>query len=242
MFVEDLRTTRFGRKSIGIEKLTGEELRSQRALCHQMISLLAPSYENPTAIFAREFKHCSNAYLGYSSSGKLVCFYLVSFEAHIIRGDLRSTVYLGLSGTSEESKGSGAVAQLYKACLHDIKLHDLTLGKNSILWATTATPTAYLAAWKYLDGVEPRIDGTYSATGKEIVAAIRKHAGFPPPMVNSHPFLLRGVAYDTRYSVSEQRRIERVVARLRFSLFKDCGVDERNNDRLLFIAIPSEDR
>ena len=48
--------------------------------------------------------------------------------------------------------------------------------------------------------------------------------------------MLHGIAENTLYSEAESARIERICKAKGFTLFRDLGIDEREQDRLLFVA------
>ena len=108
-------------------------------------------------------------------------------------------------------------------------------GRRLLLWATTATPVTYFAASIFSD-LDPFLDGTYQTGHLNYVDAIRSKLALPERNSSSHPYVLRGVAKDTRYSQSEVLNILRFAATKNFDLLNKLHIDERRGDRLLMIG------
>jgi hypothetical protein len=94
----------------------------------------------------------------------------------------------------------------------------------------------FLIVSRSMADTEPRRDGAYSAWGARVARALREKLHLPPAAPGEHPFVLRGIAEDTRYSDIERRRIDRVRRFKRFTLFERLGIDEAAHDRLLGFA------
>ena len=207
----------------------------------EILQLVQPSYENPAAVLAREFEHCDTIYLARDDEDNLVAFFMVAWQTMMLKGEAVPAVYLGWTGASERARASGAVkrefyAQLYGRFMSDAVNLEKKAGRRLLFWGTTATPSGYFALQMAFVEIEPQIDGTYSAEGAEIARHLQRRMGVVNHASESHPFVLHGVATDTRYSAKEVERIELICRNKGFSLFKELGVEERNGDRLLFIC------
>ena len=108
-------------------------------------------------------------------------------------------------------------------------------GKRLLTWATKATPVTYFGA-SFFHNLEPFLDGGYQTTHLVYVDAIRRKLDLPDRSDSSHPYVLRGVAKDTRYSQSEIHKILRFSANKKFDLLNRLEIDERRGDRLLMIG------
>jgi len=206
-----------------------------------IMQLVQPSYEDPTALLAREFEHCDTIYLARDDDDNLVAFFMVAWETLLFKGEALPTVYLGWTSASETARASRVVwrdffEQLYGSFFSDALNWEKESGRRLLFWGTTATPSGYFALQRGFVELEPRIDGEYSAEGAEIAGLLRRRMGITDQVSECHPFVLHGVAADTRYSAKEAERIELICRKKSFTLFKELGVEERDGDRLLFIC------
>src|SRR5262249_53902641 len=145
-------------------------------------------------------------------------------------------VFLGLSATSRETKGSGVVRQMYEKFLEEARGWERALDRPLLLWATTAAPSAYNAANVLFADLQPRPDASYTAEGTVVANALRRLYGLGPAAAGEHPFVMRKVATGTRYSPQEEARIEAICTEKRFDLFEKTGVDQPAGDRILLIC------
>jgi hypothetical protein len=225
---------------LNVETIPARSFKNDAALRREILELVAPSYEDPSAVVAREWAHCNSLYLARAEDGRLICFFLVAWEALEVEGCGNvQTLYLGLSAARQEVKDTGVIGSLYFRCIDDVIAWERESGRRLILWGTTATPTVYLAARAVLDEIEPRLDGSYSPSGAEIAHAVRRKLAVPSSN-GEHPFVLKLAASNTRYSPPEAERISRFCQARGFTLFQNLGVDEACGDRLLFIAVAPE--
>jgi hypothetical protein len=213
----------------------------------EVMKLVQPSYEDPAAVLEREFEHCDTIYLARDDEDNLAAFFMVAWETMSFKGEALPTVYLGWTGASELARASRVVwrdfyEQLYGSFISDAINWERESGRRLLFWGTTATPSGYYALQRGFVELEPRIDGKYSAEGAEIARLLRRRMGVTNQESESNPFVLRGVAADTRYSAEEAERIEMICRKKGFTLFKELGVEERDGDRLLFICrLPQSD-
>jgi len=219
-----------------IVRTSGGALRSQPALCRELVDVARPSYQDPTAILSREIWDCSRAYLGMDSRGAVSCFYLTGWRPLHVGQKVMPAVHLGLSVTRQVTKNTGQIAALYHACLDDTQRWEAQHGRSLLLWSTTASPTVFLVYSQFLRDTEPRIDGTFTERGARIARAIRAELGVDPCEGATHPFVVPNIATDTLYSHAERRRVERIMRKKRFTLFRELGVDEARRDRLILHA------
>lgn len=224
-----------------ISEIRDGAFREDENLRQAILQLVQPSYENPTAVLAREFEHCDTIYLAKDDEDNLVAFFMVAWETLMVKGEALPTVYLGWTGASEGARAAGVVwqgfyEQLYGSFMSDALDWEKKTGRRLLFWGTTATPSGYFALQRGFVELEPRIDGTYSGEGAEIALHLQRRMGIVNHASESHPFVLHGVAKDTRYSAKEAERIELICQKKGFALFKKLGVEERNGDRLLFIC------
>jgi hypothetical protein len=202
------------------------------------LDVAAPSYVDPSAVLYREWSRCDTLYLACDSHG-LQGFYLARFDIVDTGGRWLPTVYMGLSATRDGVKGKGIGNMLYAHGLTDALKWQAQEHEKLILWTTTATPIVYLRVQSGLKGANPRPDGSYSADAAAIAAAICRDLGKRQPRTH-HPFVLKGIANDIRYSAREAQRIQQTKAQLNFTLFDELGIDEAQGDRLLvFGEVPS---
>ena len=219
-----------------IERKAETEWKQDPSLRSEVANLVAPSYVDATAMLAREFEKNTTIYLLRDEAGVLVSFLMVGWgEIPAETGPVPS-VYVGLSATSQGTKGSGQVRQVYQAFIEDAAEWERATGRRLLLWGTTATPSAYHAVNLIFAGVDPRADGAYSSEAVTHVPALRQALGVGSPGHDEHPFVLHGAAENTRYSDAEYSRITAIARRNGFDLFDRLGVDERRGDRLLCVG------
>jgi hypothetical protein len=209
--------------------------RSNRQLLEEIRDVLAPSYLDASALLDREVAHCETLYLATDEDRRLSAFFMVAWESITVGGVNLPSVYMGLSAAREDLKSTGHVRDLYAMFVSDAATWQRITGRTLVLWYTTATPSAYLAASAMFDNVEPRPDGTYSERAARIAAAITS-AAYPGVESNGHPFVLSAAAPNTRYSERERIRIDGLCQKKGFTLFTILGIDESKGDRLLSIC------
>ena len=80
------------------------------------------------------------------------------------------------------------------------------------------------------------MNGDFDETGKNIVESIIKEK-FPELEIDKrHPFILRSVAQNTVYSVSEQQRLIQATENLGMDVFQRFNLKEENADRFLMFG------
>ena len=223
------------RGRLSIHPVSGQRLRADAALQAELAGLAGPSYEDPSAILAREVADCTHLYLRRDADGRLAGFFMVRHELAAAAGGL-PLVHLGWSVCRDDLKGRGATMALFGRGIRDVQRWERRLGRRALLWSTTASPTIYLGVARHLAEVEPRPDASYSADGARHAARLRARLGAAAPAAGEHPFAVRAIAAATRYSAAERARLERVCRQRGFGLFARLGIDETRADRLIFIA------
>jgi hypothetical protein len=220
---------------LNIYTIGSELFRTDEALRREMLDLLASSYQDPSALLARELEHCNSLYLARDGD-RLLCFFFVAWETVEVDGyGSASTIYLGLSATRQEVANTGFIGSVYFRCEKDIVCWERKNKRRLLLWGTTANPTIYLVMCAFRACVEPALDGSYSSLGAKLARAFRSKLAAPLSN-DEHPFVLKGLAGGTRYSREEVERIERVSETKKFSLLCALGINEAAGDRMLFIA------
>lgn len=204
-------------------------------LKHELHQIIKTSYLNTSDLLDREMQRCKHIYLGYIKK-VLSCFFMVQWDDVNIENEIRKCVYLGLSATNEAFKNKGYVKFCYDAFIKDAQKWEQTKRTQLLLWSTTATPSAYLAALKLFDDVNPKIDGTYSNEAVKKAISIKK-AYYPSALPNEkyHVFHLKNIAKNTRYSEVEVERISRIIEIKKIELFKKFNLNENQGDRILLI-------
>ncbi|MGH9752601.1 MAG: hypothetical protein ACREA2_07440 [Blastocatellia bacterium] len=175
--------------------------------------------EDPTALITREFEHCDTLYLAKTENDVLAAIFMVAWETIDIGGKLLPTVYLGLSATSEDTKNTGIVRELYSNFISDGARWEQNTGCRLLLWATTATPSAFYAAQTLFAEVHPDFKGKYSQEAAEIALRLHQQMGISTRIDGTHPFVVHNVATNTRYSQIEIARIELISTKKNFLLF-----------------------
>jgi hypothetical protein len=219
-----------------VQTIARDAFRYDAGLKEEIFNLLRPSYEDPTSLLERELEHCDTLYVARGIDGRLMAFFLVAWEPLTVNGETLQSVYLGLSATSQETKGSGIVRNLYERFRCDASSWERENRRQLVLWGTTATPSAYAGANLLFDQLAPRADGSYSPWAAGVANIIRRRFSLADKEADSNPFVLRAVAHKTRYSKAEVDRIKTIVERTNFTLFRQLEIDEPRGDRLLLIC------
>jgi len=218
-----------------VVKLTNGQHRSDERLLKEMQNLVTPSYADSCDPLAKEVQFCDTCFLAYDDA-VLVGFFMTRHYAIQRAGQTFLTVYLGLSAIAQHLKGTVAVRLLYGACLTDLAQVDTSSFDGSFLWGTTANPTVFVAASRYLNGIQPNSDGTFGESNLYALELLKEEFagwGWQTKSSPQHPYVLCGVA-TARYSFERRQRMSKFTRR--FTLFDDLGIDESNGDRLIFVA------
>lgn len=215
-----------------VEKIKTSSINENVKNC--ISEILNESYLQSTYLIAEEYKKCDWIYLSYIDED-VVSFFMVGWHQLIIKNKIRNCVYCGLSATLNKYKHKGLVKYGYQAFIDDAIRFEITKNKDKlILWATTATPYSYTMALRLFDGVLPNFDGSYSTDYSEIATLIKQEF-YPTALKSEYPFLLKGVAKKTQYSLEEKARIQKLIDIKKLSLFTNYNFNEEKGDRLLLI-------
>ena len=84
--------------------------------------------------------------------------------------------------------------------------------------------------------MDPCLDGTYRESNLKYVEAIRASLNVSKPRNGDHPFVLKGIAQNTRYSDRERKAIKEFTIAKGFELFDHLKVKEEEGDRLLMVG------
>ncbi|MBO9681292.1 MAG: hypothetical protein J7502_01245 [Flavisolibacter sp.] len=204
-------------------------------LIEQLYELTRPSYVDNSAVLIREIKHCSEIYLLYKVE-TLVAFFMVNFE----KVGALNTFYLGLSGCHKDFKGVGFAKLLYNTFFIDCKHKEKEVGSKILCWWTTATPIPFKWFNDNIEKCEPNLNGDVSEFGRHNMIEIRKLKYSHIPIDFSLPFILKGVAEHTNYSISEKLKLQKVQEELKLKAFERYPIDETKGDRYLMIGFVPE--
>ena len=80
------------------------------------------------------------------------------------------------------------------------------------------------------------MNGNYDEQGEKIVRGIIAEKFNGIPVDKQHPFILRSVAENTLYSLSEQQRLIQATENLGMDVFQRFNLREENADRFLMIG------
>ncbi|MDP3466720.1 MAG: hypothetical protein Q8S11_00195 [Daejeonella sp.] len=206
--------------------------KSDSDLVSRILELTNASYITNTRLIEREIEHNHDIYIINNYRNDLLAFFMVNFEP-VIGID---SFYLGLSACRDDLKGNGLGKSLYLNFLKECREKEILAQKKFLLWWTTATPIVYYWFNKYVSKVQPDINGNYDEHGKKMVESIIKEK-FPELEVDKlHPFILRSVAENTVYSISEQQRLIKATKNLGMDVFQRFNLKEENADRFLMFG------
>ena len=111
-----------------------------------------------------------------------------------------------------------------------------------LLFGTTATPVILLTLPKIWDNVEPNLDGSYSNYGEKIIRQIQKKLDLEKFSID-HPYVLKKIAFKTRYAETERRRFKDICKKFDLRTFEILDIDETQGDRMMILCnLPTENK
>lgn len=206
--------------------------KSDADLVSRILELTNATYITNTQLIEREIEHNQDIYIVNNEQDELLAFFMINFEK--VNGE--DTYYLGLSGCRDDLKGKGLGKSLYLKFMEDCREREKQENRKFLLWWTTATPIVYYWFNKYVSAVQPDMNGNYDEQGEKIVRGIIAEKFKGIPVDKQHPFILRSVAENTLYSLSEQQRLIQATENLGMDVFQRFNLREENADRFLMIG------
>lgn len=210
-----------------IERIT--DFKYDNNLKQEILELVRPSYIDPSSLIDREFEYNDTIYLARDNAKDLIAFFMTgdkSFNNYKI-------IYMGLSAVRHEYKNSGIGKIVYLAQIEDSLLEQDKIKKQILCWATTATPSAFYSIHNLWDNASPTIDFKTNLKHTELAKQICNRQEYT--FADYNPFVLKGVAKNTRYSIQERERINDFIRKKDFKLFKELNINEEQGDRLLML-------
>ncbi len=198
----------------------------------EIFLLTKPYYFDSSNVVERELQHNNTVYLLKDSVGNILSFFMVAWEQHTIQSVERDVVYLGLSCSSQSNQEKKFASRVYYNFTVDAYNYQQKNNRELILYGTTATPVVLLTLSKIWDNVKPDLDGSYNQNDKEIIESIKKSSGLDK-FSSGHPFVLKGIATNTKYSITEHARLKEFEIKKNIQLFEKLNINESNGDRLL---------
>lgn len=219
-----------------MEQISAIQLRSNfksdSDLVARILEITNATYVTNTQLIEREIEHNQDIYILNNEKGDLLAFFMINFE----KLGNQDTYYLGLSGCRDDLKGKGLGKSLYMKFMEDCREKEKLENRKFLLWWTTATPIVYYWFNKYVSAVQPDMNGNYNEEGEKIVLEIISEKFKGTPIDKMHPFILRSVAENTTYSLSEQQRLIQATENLGMDVFQRYNLKEENADRFLMIG------
>lgn len=197
----------------------------------KLLELLEPYYEQPQTLLERELSRNDVIYLEYHKQ-TLLSFFMVAWERHLLQGDLRDVVYLGLSCTNINYRKSRNASRVYYYFTREASEWERNRGQNLILYGTTATPLMLLTVPKIWAKMRPFPDGSYSQSDGALVDSLKRSIGVDR-YSDKHPFVLRKQAEATLYASAEKARQQAIVEKFNLVTFESLRINEAEGDRLL---------
>lgn len=201
-------------------------------LVSRILDITKDTYITNTQLIEREIEHNQDIYILNNEQNELLAFFMINFE----KVNDQDTYYLGLSGCRDDLKGKGLGKSLYIKFMKDCRERERRENRKFLLWWTTATPIVYYWFNKYVSAVQPDINGNYDEQGEKIAHRIITEKFKGIPVDKQHPFILRSVAENTQYSLSEQQRLIQATENLGLDVFQRFNLREENADRFLMIG------
>lgn len=208
-----------------IKELTNSEI-------EEIFLLTKPYYVDCLNIVERELNHNNTIYILKDSFGGILSFFMVAWEKHKIQSVERDVVYLGLSCASQSNQEKKFASRVYYNFTVDAYNYQQKNSNKLVLYGTTATPVVLLTLSKIWDNVKPDLDGNYNQNDKEIIESIKKSSGLDK-FSTEHPFVLKGIATNTKYATTEQARLKEFEIKNNIKIFEKLNINEAIGDRLL---------
>lgn len=221
-----------------IKNISDLTVSEERNLFH----ILSPFYLDPTDLLERELAKNDSIYLLKDEKEEIVAFFMVGWKKYQSLEKNMDLVYLGLSCVSIKFQDNGFASRLYYKFTCDAFNFEVQNKVKILLYGTTATPVVLKTLPKIWDNVYPELDGTYSNEAKYAVELVKKFSGLGE-FSGEHPFVLKGVAKGTKYSMFEESRLKELELRNGIDTFKVLNIDEKLGDRLLIIcSVPGKQK
>lgn len=219
-----------------LQVVEGNNFQNDSQLVSALRGIIEETYIDPLPILMRSLSSCDQLYLVFREK-QIASFLTVSRPQSLTVGDqdFRS-IYLGLGATEEKFRKTGALRYLFQQLILNFQAWEKKNQKPILLWFTTANPLALPLMHSVFPELEPKGDGRFSQAGEALAHSVCSQAGWTKLQSPEHPFVLRGLVQDARYSKKERESIARASKRLEPSLLAKLEIKERNGDRLLLIT------
>ena len=199
--------------------------------------IIAASYETTSTLLDRKFATCDTIYLlNDGEESPITSFFMTGNHELTIHGQIHPAIYLGLSGTIEGRKNTAEIRSIYFEFLEDLKTLERDAKCDHVIWTTTATPSVVFAFLNSFSAAYPAADGSFPEAIIPVAQAIQSYL-LQSRSQTRNPFVLSGYAFETRYSPTENARIQDICRKHKFTLFSEFGVKESNGDRLILIRV-----
>jgi len=116
--------------------------------------------------------------------------------------------------------GKKISSRLYYNFSNDAYNYQQKNNNKLIFYCITATPIILLTLPKVLDNVKPDLEGSYTKNDNEIIETIKKSKRLDK-FSAGHPYVLKGVAVNTKYSMSEEARLKEFELKNEIKYLKD---------------------
>lgn len=204
-----------------------------RSEIEKIFLVTKPYYIDPSNVLDRELEHNNHIYLIKDRADNILSFFMVSWEKHLISNEEKDCIYLGLSCANQNNQEKRFASRVYYYFTTDAFNYEQESNNKVILYGTTATPVVLLTLSKIWDNVKPELEGSYTQFDKEIIDEIKKSTGLDKFSDEEHSFVLKGIAENTKYSVSEKTRLKEFELKNNITIFEKLNIKEDSGDRLL---------
>ena len=206
----------------------------------EITSLLNYYYEESTGLLLSELKKNNRVYYYRKTGENIEAFFMTGWSEVSIHNEKRISIYLGLSCVNNQYKERKLGSKLYYEFTKEALELQSKISDKVLLYGTTATPVVLLTLPKIWDNVEPNQDGSYSNHGEKIIRRIQKELDLDK-FSTGHPYVLKKIAFKTRYAESERIRFKDISEKFDLRTFEILDIDETQGDRMMILCnLPSE--
>lgn len=193
----------------------------------ELMHVIEPSYAFPRKVLEKALSRSKSIYRWFDSDGRLGAFFLVNWETM----NSRTAVYCGLTVAREDLKGTGVSKHCFDFFLRDVRAWEEAHGERLLLWATTATPSAFNIINSVFADASPDLSGRMDRDLVDVLEEGKHRWGWRCDV--NHPFVVKGLVHASDFSEAERSRILRLKDRHDFDHFERWGLKEEEGDRCI---------
>jgi len=189
--------------------------------------VIESSYAFPNKVVEKALIRSNSLYQWFDQNERLGAFFLVNWETV----NDKPAVYCGLTAAREDLKGSGASKHCFAYFLRDVRAWEEAHGERVLLWAMTATPSAFNIINSVFANASPNLLGHMDSDLTELLEVGKHKWGWNCAV--DHPFVVKGLVHASDFSEAERNRIRGLKDKHEFDQFERWNLKEEEGDRCI---------